>query len=132
MCRFSAPVSRSSTAAYWPVREIRPWSLLLSRRTSRPRTRADPESNGVSVDRMLTRVVLPAPLGPSSAWTPGGSVRSRPRRRHDAGGGEVPRLHHDVALPVRLRQGGPRRSEEHTSELQSREKLVCRLLLEKK
>src|SRR5207302_11438305 len=28
--------------------------------------------------------------------------------------------------------GGSRRSEEHTSELQSREKLVCRLLLEKK
>src|SRR5690606_41071083 len=28
--------------------------------------------------------------------------------------------------------GLPRRSEEHTSELQSRENLVCRLLLEKK
>src|SRR6266511_5072181 len=28
--------------------------------------------------------------------------------------------------------GGAARSEEHTSELQSREKLVCRLLLEKK
>src|SRR5690606_41705237 len=28
--------------------------------------------------------------------------------------------------------GGPSRSEEHTSELQSRENLVCRLLLEKK
>src|SRR5690606_42136352 len=28
--------------------------------------------------------------------------------------------------------GGQRRSEEHTSELQSRENLVCRLLLEKK
>src|SRR5690606_39377971 len=28
--------------------------------------------------------------------------------------------------------GGPARSEEHTSELQSRENLVCRLLLEKK
>src|SRR5690606_42051036 len=27
---------------------------------------------------------------------------------------------------------GPRRSEEHTSELQSRENVVCRLLLEKK
>src|SRR5690606_41756205 len=27
---------------------------------------------------------------------------------------------------------GPRRSEEHTSELQSRENIVCRLLLEKK
>src|SRR5690606_41427015 len=32
-------------------------------------------------------------------------------------------------LPVRLH---PQRSEEHTSELQSRENLVCRLLLEKK
>src|SRR3712207_7087521 len=30
------------------------------------------------------------------------------------------------------RQGLPRRSEEHTSELQSRQYLVCRLLLEKK
>src|SRR5204863_8177734 len=30
------------------------------------------------------------------------------------------------------RQGGGRRSEEHTSELQSRRDLVCRLLLEKK
>src|SRR5690606_39680983 len=29
-------------------------------------------------------------------------------------------------------RGRARRSEEHTSELQSREKLVCRLLLEKK
>src|SRR5690606_41777188 len=31
-----------------------------------------------------------------------------------------------------LRRHGPGRSEEHTSELQSRENLVCRLLLEKK
>src|SRR5947209_15222801 len=30
------------------------------------------------------------------------------------------------------RRCGPRRSEEHTSELQSRQYLVCRLLLEKK
>src|SRR5690606_39722954 len=30
------------------------------------------------------------------------------------------------------RRSGDRRSEEHTSELQSRENLVCRLLLEKK
>src|SRR5206468_9458943 len=33
---------------------------------------------------------------------------------------------------VVLRRGGPVRSEEHTSELQSRSDLVCRLLLEKK
>src|SRR5690606_40107250 len=33
---------------------------------------------------------------------------------------------------ARLMNSLPKRSEEHTSELQSREKLVCRLLLEKK
>src|SRR5690606_40176848 len=36
-----------------------------------------------------------------------------------------------TALPC-CRQIPPNRSEEHTSELQSRENLVCRLLLEKK
>src|SRR5690606_40132396 len=36
------------------------------------------------------------------------------------------------ASPCRYRQAPERRSEEHTSELQSRENLVCRLLLEKK
>src|SRR5690606_41521683 len=35
-------------------------------------------------------------------------------------------------LKERVSWRGGRRSEEHTSELQSREKLVCRLLLEKK
>src|SRR5436309_11398132 len=34
--------------------------------------------------------------------------------------------------PLVERDFAPRRSEEHTSELQSRENLVCRLLLEKK
>src|SRR5690606_39905112 len=43
----------------------------------------------------------------------------------------------DPALPAMKALGVPElmavlRSEEHTSELQSREKLVCRLLLEKK
>src|SRR3712207_8921280 len=36
-----------------------------------------------------------------------------------------------VARPA-TNEGGSRRSEEHTSELQSRQYLVCRLLLEKK
>src|SRR2546427_9378494 len=42
---------------------------------------------------------------------------------------------HHADPPDRLRQGEPaagRRSEEHTSELQSQSNLVCRLLLEKK
>src|SRR5215217_8427158 len=34
--------------------------------------------------------------------------------------------------PARRPRPAPRRSEEHTSELQSRQYLVCRLLLEKK
>src|SRR5690606_40729255 len=38
---------------------------------------------------------------------------------------------HPVAAAVEG-DAGPQRSEEHTSELQSRENLVCRLLLEKK
>src|SRR5690606_41907825 len=37
----------------------------------------------------------------------------------------------DACAPLCFRTGS-RRSEEHTSELQSRENLVCRLLLEKK
>src|SRR5690606_41326535 len=51
-----------------------------------------------------------------------------------AQGGDVlvDRVDRDLAQ-LRLRQpGGDARSEEHTSELQSRENLVCRLLLEKK
>src|SRR5258707_10845389 len=48
----------------------------------------------------------------------------------------LPRAFHD-SLPVSCRAGlrsliSPSRSEEHTSELQSRQYLVCRLLLEKK
>src|SRR3712207_9280344 len=40
--------------------------------------------------------------------------------------------HRRAAHPPKLRPGRSRRSEEHTSELQSRQYLVCRLLLEKK
>src|SRR5690554_6996424 len=48
-----------------------------------------------------------------------------------SGGGELAVLHLHVAKPP-LEPGGGLRSEEHTSELQSRPHLVCRLLLEKK
>src|SRR5436309_11269449 len=41
-------------------------------------------------------------------------------------------LRRAVARAARRTPSGCRRSEEHTSELQSRENLVCRLLLEKK
>src|SRR5690606_12004546 len=44
---------------------------------------------------------------------------------------EVRNINDDDAV-ARLHELAPDRSEEHTSELQSRENLVCRLLLEKK
>src|SRR5574340_1687061 len=43
-----------------------------------------------------------------------------------------PARHGTAARPPRTRGSPPRRSEEHTSELQSPKDLVCRLLLEKK
>src|SRR5438874_9082573 len=43
------------------------------------------------------------------------------------------RLHHrDTVRGLPARPSDPERSEEHTSELQSRRDIVCRLLLEKK
>src|SRR5690606_42018584 len=63
--------------------------------------------------------------------------RDDPTRRERGALEDVPELAH-VAWPsmgLEHRDGGGierRRSEEHTSELQSRENLVCRLLLEKK
>src|SRR5690606_41975622 len=104
------------------------------------------------------RRVLPAELRRARAWSgDDGAVRSFPTRRSSdlglvghlvqtrirrqvqpvpaaepkhpaAGPGDLRQAarHADLGVPVRSR------SEEHTSELQSRENLVCRLLLEKK
>src|SRR3712207_8655589 len=49
------------------------------------------------------------------------------RLAREAGGDD-----HDVGVIGALVGAAPDRSEEHTSELQSRQYLVCRLLLEKK
>src|SRR5690349_22746761 len=68
---------------------------------------------------------------------PGGPpLRAQPRA--DRGGPRRRARTHRVAALLHRRPRGlppslrPRRSEEHTSELQSRRDLVCRLLLEKK
>src|SRR5690349_23179682 len=62
---------------------------------------------------------------PRSTLFPYTTLFRSPRRR---------RLGRDAAAVGRLRPAAARacRSEEHTSELQSRRDLVCRLLLEKK
>src|SRR5690606_41684427 len=62
-----------------------------------------------------------------------GDVGGGPRARHGGrgappAGGQRPLLQ----APAAAAQARGQRSEEHTSELQSRENLVCRLLLEKK
>src|SRR6266496_2318732 len=51
---------------------------------------------------------------------------------HFRPGPRLPLLHRPRGPLPRRRDGNPPRSEEHTSELQSRRDLVCRLLLEKK
>src|SRR5690606_41123452 len=71
-------------------------------------------------------------LRPGRDDTPTGPRALRARLVPDSPAGVVP------ALPGRQEQDGrtvrpaSARSEEHTSELQSRENLVCRLLLDKK
>src|SRR5258708_26350458 len=72
-----------------------------------------------------------------SAWEsrPSQSFQTTDQRRRD---GPVERGRRTVRGPVRLRASAAgrtdrrKRSEEHTSELQSPDHLVCRLLLEKK
>src|SRR3712207_7876162 len=66
-----------------------------------------------------TASVTPSTRGRRSAWTTDGALRRPPADP-------------DAARDVRGVGAGVPRSEEHTSELQSRQYLVCRLLLEKK
>src|SRR3712207_8255278 len=81
---------------------------------------------------------LPISHPPARAEDPDGDQRRVPGRLVEGGpigcgGGHAVRLP-DTATGTQQRarsSGGAHRSEEHTSELQSRQHLVCRLLLEK-
>src|SRR5438552_11199004 len=70
---------------------------------------------------------VPPRGAPPASGPPAWGGTGRGCRRRD-------RLHarHRHPRPVPPQAGGPLRSEEHTSELQSPDQLVCRLLLEKK
>src|SRR5688572_32689017 len=59
-----------------------------------------------------------------------GRRRARVARAH--GARAAPEVHGHGGRRPGQGAGAPRRSEEHTSELQSQSNLVCRLLLEKK
>src|SRR6266498_619253 len=70
-----------------------------------------------------------------SEWSPRPWARDRRFRSDDESGitaGHPPCVTHGHDGPSAVTDGFPDRSEEHTSELQSRPHLVCRLLLEKK
>src|SRR5690606_2341382 len=83
--------------------------LKLAGRSSALRPSAPPQNIGVVTRKVATIVVaLIVPPAPRPASTPHPPGRGRSPARPAAGG---------------------RRSEEHTSELRSRDKLVCRLLL---
>src|SRR3712207_7602482 len=66
---------------------------------------------------------------PISPRRPSGSRRGRARAAPSPPAARAARAWRDGCGSAR---GAPARSEEHTSELQSRQYLVCRLLLEKK
>src|SRR2546430_10831011 len=73
----------------------------------------------------------PPTAGPGCAGPCGG--RGSAARRRAKLGGRWPSLSSGKEGILRARRSGRnRRSEEHTSELQSQSNLVCRLLLEKK
>src|SRR5690606_40816732 len=68
-------------------------------------------------------------VGSGASGHPAGDDRWRHRQRHPR---QEPPQRGQFRQPRPLDGPPHRRSEEHTSELQSRENLVCRLLLEKK
>src|SRR2546425_7770615 len=68
---------------------------------------------------------------PTLSRSPPGGAAGRPRPRLGAVA-RSPRRRRARGPPRRCRSADRRRSEEHTSELQSLAYLVCRLLLEKK
>src|SRR5690606_18168477 len=83
------------------------------------------------------RLVVPAPGGVEELRVPAGERNPRGVTSRDVGvleriGQRTPDRATLSGHLVTLGGEKEQRSEEHTSELQSREKLVCRLLLEKK
>src|SRR5690606_39461058 len=130
-----------SPAARWRASRASPTTRPTSWTTTRERRQAV-DLEGVHAARGADDVLLrfrlghAVPAGRRHAGVLAQGKRHRAeehhahrQRRHD--------LHAQVPVgaagrPLAAAAAGPFRSEEHTSELQSRENLVCRLLLEKK
>src|SRR4029453_14803419 len=81
--RFSATVRSGANAGSWNTGArpaARAWAGGRNR-TTLPATSTPPASGRITPERILTRVLLPAPFAPTSAWTsPGATARSTERR----------------------------------------------------
>src|SRR5437773_9666025 len=99
---------RARTSVTWTPPLLR---LRLLTHFVTPRTEGHPASPDPAVAVRILRQVLPVMVRPES---------------------EIQGLRIRYSIPTRLRGDAMKRSEEHTSELQSHHDLVCRLLLEKK
>src|SRR3712207_7076131 len=101
-----------------------------------------PSSPYESVQRIAPSPNSPANIswpGKADRWKPSAAVRGRHSARSQIHSRERGRRRRELQEPGRRGERGlgrrarrQARSEEHTSELQSRQYLVCRLLLEKK
>src|SRR3712207_4666526 len=140
--------SRSQSKAATASVTVNSWLERLSRVRSyaaravasgspdRPASSASARSSASRMESLIPCVVIGSlkyPASPTSAQ-PG----PQQRRRKPGAPAQPRRLLAGVAAATRSTKVGattartPLRSEEHTSELQSRQYLVCRLLLEKK
>src|SRR5690606_40954062 len=107
--KHTAPLLLSQSLAPPPHATLFPYTTLF-------------RSAGTTRQAVSRRVGTVGADGPSACHPPGGGAASGHERFNRAG-----------AHPANCQpSAGVARSEEHTSELQSRENLVCRLLLEKK
>src|SRR5439155_10440585 len=88
-----------------------------------------PTRRSSDLDGMIRRLAFPGPSINRSCCHGTRTTRTSPRPRTDD---EPRRRRPDVPADRRTVSDLSERSEEHTSELQSRGHLVCRLLLEKK
>src|SRR5690606_40183523 len=102
-------------------RRATPSVHALSLHDALPIYRVRGPDRGHARGRRGAAAARPAPVGTDP------SVRPQPAARARSGRGVTPGARSAVVCPPLT--AGPR-SEEHTSELQSRERLVCRLLLE--
>src|SRR5690606_41936723 len=106
-----------------------PYSLLfLHSPAAHPDLHSFPTRRSSDLPRPPSRSITPRSIGSSRSWRPATSrpptsTTSRTARWAPSG---------PASRPPTCSCRRATRSEEHTSELQSRENLVCRLLLEKK